>query len=30
VKVYIGGKVDATGVTAGIYTGTITLSATYN
>jgi hypothetical protein len=27
---YIGGKVDATTATAGIYTGTITLSATYN
>jgi hypothetical protein len=30
VFVYIGGRVDATGVTAGTYTGTITLSATYN
>ncbi|MDG1277134.1 MAG: DUF4402 domain-containing protein [Algoriphagus sp.] len=30
VKFYIGGQVDATGVTAGTYTGTITLSATYN
>ena len=31
VNVWIGGKVDAaTGVTAGTYTGTITLSATYN
>ena len=30
VRVFIGGKVDATGVTAGSYTGNITLSATYN
>jgi len=30
VDVFIGGQVNATGVTAGAYTGTITLSATYN
>nr|MBI1229443.1 hypothetical protein [Cytophagales bacterium] len=30
VRVFIGAQVDATGVSAGSYTGTITLSATYN
>jgi hypothetical protein len=30
VNVFIGGRVDATGVTSGSYTGTITLTATYN
>jgi hypothetical protein len=30
VQVFIGGKVDATVATAGTYTGTITLNATYN
>ena len=30
MQVFIGGNVNATGVTAGTYTGTITLSATYN
>jgi len=30
IRVLIGGEVDATGATAGTYTGTITLNATYN
>jgi len=30
IRVIIGGEVDATSATAGSYTGTITLSATYN
>ncbi|WP_289029486.1 DUF4402 domain-containing protein [uncultured Algoriphagus sp.] len=30
VRVFIGGQVDATSATAGSYTGTITLNATYN
>lgn len=30
VRVFIGGQVDATSATAGTYTGTITLNATYN
>ncbi len=30
INIYVGGQVDATGVTAGTYTGTITLSAAYN
>ncbi|PRY83749.1 DUF4402 domain-containing protein [Mongoliibacter ruber] len=30
VRVFIGGQVDATNATAGTYTGTITLNATYN
>ncbi|WP_289029487.1 hypothetical protein [uncultured Algoriphagus sp.] len=30
IRVIIGGEVDATSATAGTYTGTITMSATYN